>query len=443
MFSYDAEPAGTRRWLATAAAGRLLLVDCAGDAEAAAAFAATVPDDASLALVLDRLAAGGLSSTPSFAAAAWDADGVTVIVRGAATATVVSADGATTVSAPQATTWIEERHPAATSVVLSGSTGGPGTPLPIGSGSVWASSITAPLGAANGAPERVAAAVAAPAVAAPAVAPPMAPATAEPESRPVPDTRAPEETQFFIDGDDDLDGAEAPPVDPANDEADLGYDYLFGQTVVRPVGAAAVHEPGSEAERDAAQAVQPAVQAAVPAPASSPVPEPVVPEPVVPADEATPLGDHDGHTIFAEDLAALRAGRAQQPQSQQTQHPQQSHSSPTPAVAPRMFLELPGGRRQSLDTPAVLGRAPSVSQVPASVVPALVTVAGEDISRSHVRVGVEGGTVVVTDLHSRNGTQVVLPGRDPQSLRPGEPTPVIVGTVIDLGGGVTLRVREG
>ncbi len=65
------------------------------------------------------------------------------------------------------------------------------------------------------------------------------------------------------------------------------------------------------------------------------------------------------------------------------------------------------------------------------------------ISRNHAQFTVEGGTVVVTDLHSRNGTHIVLPGKSPQKLRQGEPTAVIVGTVIDLGGGVTFTVSEG
>ena len=54
----------------------------------------------------------------------------------------------------------------------------------------------------------------------------------------------------------------------------------------------------------------------------------------------------------------------------------------------------------------------------------------------------EGETVVVTDLHSRNGTVIVLPGKPPQKLRGGESTSVIVGTVVDLGGGVTLSVGQ-
>ncbi|TFB92682.1 FHA domain-containing protein [Cryobacterium sp. HLT2-28] len=68
--------------------------------------------------------------------------------------------------------------------------------------------------------------------------------------------------------------------------------------------------------------------------------------------------------------------------------------------------------------------------------------ADQDISRNHVRITVEGETVVVTDLHSRNGTVIVLPGKPPQKLRGGESTSVIVGTVVDLGGGVTLSVGQ-
>jgi pSer/pThr/pTyr-binding forkhead associated (FHA) protein len=81
--------------------------------------------------------------------------------------------------------------------------------------------------------------------------------------------------------------------------------------------------------------------------------------------------------------------------------------------------------------------------VSSGALPRLVTIPGDkDISRNHAQFAVEGGTVVVTDLHSRNGTQVIMPGKPPQQLRQGEPTAVIVGTVVDLGGGVTLTVRE-
>jgi hypothetical protein len=450
VYSYEMEPAEVRRWLAVAGPGRLVLVDAQGDDTAAAAFAADLPGDASLSLIVDRLAAGGLSNTPAFAAAVWDESGATVIVRGLAAAVVTSAAGTETVLGARATTWVEEHHADAVSVTLRSDQPNPsGVRLPLGSGAVWTTSITATLDeeatASLATPttderrstESSTSAPTAAARAEPRAVPPV-PAPAEPAAsvatsddegdeatpaahvEPVQPLRvvpSVSDTQFFHD-EDDPDETPTTPEEPV----DEGYDFLFGQTVLRPVGAAAVDEAG-DAERAAAEASA-HQQAAATAFAA---PEPAAAGP-------SDLGDHDGHTILAEDLAALRARRAAETPPAR---------SSTPSATPLTYLELPGGTRQSLASPVVLGRAPSVSQVPASVVPTLVTLTGDDISRSHVRVAVEGGTVVVTDLHSRNGTQVVLPGQAPQSLRPGEPTPVIVGTVIDLGGGVALRVREG
>ena len=79
----------------------------------------------------------------------------------------------------------------------------------------------------------------------------------------------------------------------------------------------------------------------------------------------------------------------------------------------------------------------------AGIQPHHVTLSGAtDISRNHVLLTVEGGVIVVTDLHSRNGTDVVMPGRGPQRLRAGEPTAVMPGTVVDLGSGISLTVRN-
>ena len=65
----------------------------------------------------------------------------------------------------------------------------------------------------------------------------------------------------------------------------------------------------------------------------------------------------------------------------------------------------------------------------------------KDISRNHAQFAVEGDTVVVTDLHSRNGTAIQMPGKPRQLLRAGEATPVLDGTIVDLGG-TTLTVRS-
>ena len=115
---------------------------------------------------------------------------------------------------------------------------------------------------------------------------------------------------------------------------------------------------------------------------------------------------------------------------------------PPMKASPRYFVELADGRREDLGVPIVVGRAPSADSASRSAHPRLVVVpsAEQDISRSHVLVAVEGDTVVVTDLHSRNGTVVVNPGAQPQKLRRGEPTALIVGSAIDLGDGVVMTV---
>lgn len=112
---------------------------------------------------------------------------------------------------------------------------------------------------------------------------------------------------------------------------------------------------------------------------------------------------------------------------------------PVPSAVPA--LHLPDGSREPLDVALVIGRAPALpAGGPAS---RAVRMRGDgDISRTHARVAVEGGTVLVTDLGSRNGTIVRIPGRAPLKLRRHEPTPVLVGTVIDFGGGAEVTVRE-
>jgi len=62
-----------------------------------------------------------------------------------------------------------------------------------------------------------------------------------------------------------------------------------------------------------------------------------------------------------------------------------------------------------------------------------------DISRTHLRITLDGWHVLVTDLNSTNGTLVTLPGHDSQQLRPGEPLPIQPGTVVTLAEGIDFR----
>jgi len=142
---------------------------------------------------------------------------------------------------------------------------------------------------------------------------------------------------------------------------------------------------------------------------------------------------HDGETVMTSDVAKLRAKR-----KPRTSEP------PVPPAAQQLVLVLPTGVREPLTQPILVGRNPTVNKVSGGQLPRLLTVgtADQDISRNHAQFSLEGGTVVVTDLHSRNGTSVVMPGKSPQKLRAGEPTSVIVGTVVDLGGGIEITVDE-
>jgi hypothetical protein len=181
---------------------------------------------------------------------------------------------------------------------------------------------------------------------------------------------------------------------PAQPAAVSGYDHLFGETMYRSVEDAAVR--AAEGEDAAAEQIE-------------------------------------DRTIVASDLAAARANR----------RATRRKAEPAPPST-HLYVDLSTGTREALDRTLVIGRAPSAERVSSDNVPRLVsmTTPNQDISRTHVQIAVEGGTVVVTDLHSRNGTMVQLPGKPPQQLRAGEPTPVTVGTVVDLGDGATLTVGE-
>jgi pSer/pThr/pTyr-binding forkhead associated (FHA) protein len=62
-----------------------------------------------------------------------------------------------------------------------------------------------------------------------------------------------------------------------------------------------------------------------------------------------------------------------------------------------------------------------------------------DISRTHLKVTLDGWHVLVTDLKSTNGTLVELPGRPPQRLRGGDPMLIADGTLVTLTDGIYFR----
>lgn len=426
-------------WLAAVIPGRLAAVHLA---EPDAAFAqrlwAALCDDDGISLVLDELTMNGLATTPGFVLAEWNGAGSVFdgrfIVRGDSSVTVDAIGGGGDVTARGVSTWAERP--------LSGFRGfrvectpadtAPGPALPLIVGSAWVSALGfgSLAGAYASAPDGIPATEWAPAAPTP-VAPVedidrtiadlevpaagIAEQAAEPSVAPT--AEVPAEPV-----------AEAPDASGHAPQETTAYDHLFGATLMRHVEDAAARPVEQADEEDPAEPVQPA---GVIAPLSVPETASVGTDAGGVASQA--LGDHDGLTVLSGDLRALRESASVV-----------AVGTGADASEPGFTLQLPNGGAEPIDGMVVVGRAPSVSKMGGGRVPRLVTVdsADHDISRNHVQLTIEGGTVVVTDLHSRNGTVISLPGKDPQKLRAGEPTSVIAGTVIDLGSGVTLGVVQ-
>jgi hypothetical protein len=103
-------------------------------------------------------------------------------------------------------------------------------------------------------------------------------------------------------------------------------------------------------------------------------------------------------------------------------------------------LRLSTGDVITLDRGVVMGRSPR-TEFRGAERPHVVKLPSGDgeVSRTHLEVGLDGWHVLVTDLHSTNGTIVVLPGRDPARLRPGEPMPIQPGTLVIVAVDIDFR----
>ncbi|MGO4299846.1 FHA domain-containing protein [Leifsonia sp. RAF41] len=385
---FEVQQAAAGEWAVVAGGARALLV-----AEQDAARLRDLLDAVrtGFAETLDALVARGLSRTPSFALLDASTGAVLLAVRGTATASVSEDGRQRAVQAAAVSSWVETQLDDADTVTLGDGSATVTLPLVEGvvraSGLVWSAAERA---------EDVGATVAA----SPKRERDTGPVDAV-LAEPVEVTRVPEATLAAL--------ASEPVAAPAASETS-GYDHLFGATLVRSVEEAAVRPEEDEA-----------------APARIDLPGFIT-------DSFPPVsgrleGDHDGLTVMSGDLPRRL--------------PATPEATPSAPERQEFAVLLSDGRREPLSVPIVVGRAPSVTAVPSlrGARPVTLTSAEDDISRSHVAVVVEGDSVVVTDLHSRNGTLVVLPGTSPQKLRSGEPTTVVLGTVIDLGSGATLTVE--
>lgn len=387
MADYRPDPSGS--WLAAVRPGTLLVLPAERAGDLVALWSRLASTDAA-AHVVDRVTAGGVASAPGFALVVRELEpaSVRVVVRGPITVRV----GQDAVSGSGVSTWSErvfEGAPAV-SVAVDGvaAADAAGTRLPILEGVVPASGVD--WNPADGAVDESA-----------AIAPERP--SAAPGPAPAPESAASEQPgeQTMVPAEDTVVGfsrTERPRID------------VRGPS---PSAPAAPHVPPP------ARAVA-STTTIVPPPGLSAV---------------GMLGDHDGLTVAASDVRRLREDRDSD-RARSGSGPQAGRGEP------RLALRMPDGSFEPIAGELLLGRAPAIGRVAGPRMPRPVVIgAGDpDISRTHLRVAVEGGTAVVTDLDSRNGTHVVAPGQAPLRLRPSDPTPVLPETVIDLGGGWTVQV---
>lgn len=260
------------------------------------------------------------------------------------------------------------------------------------------------------------------------------------------------------------------------------YDHLFGHTVQRAVEDAAIRLGESEA---APPAHGPA-EVAPPAAPRSITESQVEPAAAVPAGaavarariiDATPWGgfatEREGPppppepeatteavelTISrAEQLAIMR--QMESPEAAvpgptvhavhcPAEHPNPAHAdvcrvcgapiadqSPVTVCRPSLgVLRMSTGDLIPLDRGVILGRSPAAERPVGGEGPHLVKLPspGNDISRRHLELSLDGWHVLVTDLNSTNGTLVTRPGREPERLRPDQPTLIEPGTLVTL-----------
>ncbi len=95
-----------------------------------------------------------------------------------------------------------------------------------------------------------------------------------------------------------------------------------------------------------------------------------------------------------------------------------------------------------LDAVSYVGRRPSSPRIVYGQMPRLVRVPSprQEVSSTHVELRQLGASVVLTDMHSTNGSIVFPPGGEPRKLRQGESVVATPGTLVDIGDGNVIEI---
>jgi hypothetical protein len=395
-----------------------------------------------------------LSSFPSFAVVAFDADEARIAVRGPLTVEVLESDGARSqsIGGDRVTTWNESivAAPRSITLIVTGTTAVE-APLLISSGVVRCSRIatvlTTPIststeeGTPQSEPSRL-----------PILAAAVAPIMAQKETvENVEETAIPDsEVTVFDDGDTLADSGDFEPS--ADESSSSNYDDLWGETIATSVESAAVRPAADDDVHDATpppQAQQPVSAVVAPlVPAvldteAKPTPRvetmisgvPAFGPPSAaalasaPQPPATGHNDHDGETISLAQLQRMQQGAAR------VDAPVASSQAKSAGK-----IVVSTGDEAVLDRTVIIGRRPRATRVSGNEMPHLLAVPSplQDISRSHVEIRIEGSHVLAQDLDTTNGTILRRADDPPVRLHPGEATMISNRDVLDLGEGITV-----
>lgn len=248
----------------------------------------------------------------------------------------------------------------------------------------------------------------------------------------------------------DTAGKPATPAEPVTPPVTsgliTGIPWLAGgQQPTHSAGSAPVEVP-----RPSAAAVPPVttVAASTPAPVRvEPKSEPVAP-PVTPPEVAADRTVNRASLVGRSPVVTVTAIRCAQghfnpPYAGKCRvcsapmPPQHPTEIPRPTLGQ---LRLSTGGIVPLDRPAFLGRNPQVPSGYSAEQPNLVRLPDpdKDVSGQHLEVSLDYWNVLVRDLGSTNGTEVILPGEMPVVLRANDPVIIEPGTRVVLAGTISF-----
>ncbi|MBC7724420.1 MAG: FHA domain-containing protein [Burkholderiaceae bacterium] len=150
-----------------------------------------------------------------------------------------------------------------------------------------------------------------------------------------------------------------------------------------------------------------------------------------PSSSGGDLGDALGDTI----IRPVRVGTDRPPVTVGTAEPGVGD------ISARFRIVVNGGDPVPLDRTVIVGRRPRAGGGGQATRLVTVESPSREVSGNHLEVRVVGGSVVVTDLRSTNGTVIRMPGIRASTMSPGDSVVATLGSRVDVGDGNVIEIQ--